>query len=158
MIRRAPERSLPSPLRRHPPGSRKGTGDLRRGCGQDRTDLRAPGARSMESYHTGNNHSSLEQTEKILKENEKKAIIFVNLIDFDMIDGRQEKRRRLRQGPGRLRRLPPQDHGHHASRRYAYHHRRPWVRSHHALAPITPGNSYPLSASPSPSARALPWA
>jgi phosphopentomutase len=40
-----------------------------------------------ESYHTGNNQSSLQQTEKILRENKSKAIIFVNLVDFDMVYG-----------------------------------------------------------------------
>lgn len=39
------------------------------------------------SFHTGNNHAGLERLEKQLLENEKRGLIFANLVDFDMLYG-----------------------------------------------------------------------
>jgi phosphopentomutase len=40
-----------------------------------------------ESYHTGNNHASLEQIEKVLRKTKDSTLVFVNLVDFDMVYG-----------------------------------------------------------------------
>ena len=40
-----------------------------------------------DSYHTGNNHTGLEKTEELLKADTGAGLIFVNLVDFDMLYG-----------------------------------------------------------------------
>ena len=42
---------------------------------------------STDSYHTGNNHTGLEKTEELLKAATGAGLIFVNLVDFDMLYG-----------------------------------------------------------------------
>lgn len=40
-----------------------------------------------DSYHTGNNHAGLDKLEELLKADTGSGLIFVNLVDFDMLYG-----------------------------------------------------------------------
>ncbi len=40
-----------------------------------------------ESYHTGNNHAGLDKLEELLQDDKTSGLIFVNLVDFDMLYG-----------------------------------------------------------------------
>lgn len=40
-----------------------------------------------DSYHTGNNHAGLDKLEELLKSDTGSGLIFVNLVDFDMLYG-----------------------------------------------------------------------